>query len=288
MKGLLIVNGFLESAKLSSIYDMLKSSANKLSMELECVRSSDLLHEYSHLKKLSCDFVLFWDKDVLLSEMLEDCGFPVFNSSSAVFLCDNKAYTAKALGKFGVNTPKTFASPMTFEGVGYTDISFARRTAEMLHYPLILKEAYGSFGQQVYMINNENELCEKIASLAAKPFIMQEAIKSSFGRDVRVNVVGDKVICSMLRYSVNGDFRSNISNGGQMEAYSATEEQCAAALSACRALGLDFAGVDVMFGKDGEAVVCEVNSNPHFLSSYQCTGVDLSYHILKYIKDKLQ
>jgi ribosomal protein S6--L-glutamate ligase/gamma-F420-2:alpha-L-glutamate ligase len=61
-----------------------------------------------------------------------------------------------------------------------------------------------------------------------------------------------------------------------------TEEMKNAALTACEAIGLDFAGVDVLYGKYGP-IVCEVNSNPHFKSSLECTGVDMSEEIMDYI-----
>ena len=60
-----------------------------------------------------------------------------------------------------------------------------------------------------------------------------------------------------------------------------------AAITAVKAIGLDFAGVDVLFGKDGP-VVCEVNSNPHFKSSLECTGIDMSEKILDYIVEKMR
>ena len=61
----------------------------------------------------------------------------------------------------------------------------------------------------------------------------------------------------------------------------------AAAIKAAEVIGLDFAGVDVLFGKDGP-VVCEVNSNPHFKSSLECTGVDMSEEIMDYIVEKMR
>jgi ribosomal protein S6--L-glutamate ligase/gamma-F420-2:alpha-L-glutamate ligase len=60
-----------------------------------------------------------------------------------------------------------------------------------------------------------------------------------------------------------------------------------AAIDAAMAIGLDFAGVDVLFGKDGP-IVCEVNSNPHFKSSLECTGVDMSEKIIEYITEKMK
>ena len=59
------------------------------------------------------------------------------------------------------------------------------------------------------------------------------------------------------------------------------------ALLACEALGLDFAGVDVLFGEDGKPLVCEVNSNPHFKSTLDYTGVDVALEIVRCIKGAL-
>ena len=58
------------------------------------------------------------------------------------------------------------------------------------------------------------------------------------------------------------------------------------ALKVCRELKLDFAGVDIMFGKQGEPVLCEVNSNAHFKNIYDCTGVNVADEIMEYILNK--
>lgn len=59
------------------------------------------------------------------------------------------------------------------------------------------------------------------------------------------------------------------------------------ALRAVEALGLDFAGVDVLFGKNGP-LVCEVNSNAHFKTTLECTGVNMADAIMSHIKRKLE
>ncbi|MFW5676022.1 MAG: ATP-grasp domain-containing protein, partial [Acetivibrio ethanolgignens] len=68
-----------------------------------------------------------------------------------------------------------------------------------------------------------------------------------------------------------------------MKAYEPTEEEKRLAVRACQALGLDFAGVDILFGEAGP-VVCEVNSNAHFKNIYDCTGVNVAEHILGSLK----
>ena len=151
---------------------------------------------------------------------------------------------------------------------------------------MIIKEAYGSFGAQVYLVNTLDEAEKIITSLGHKDFIMQEFISESKGRDVRVNVVGGQVVSAMERYNEN-DFRSNITNGGKMRKINLSEDMKDAAIKATEAIGLDFAGVDILFGKDGP-VVCEVNSNPHFKSSLECTGVDMSEKIMDYITEQIK
>ena len=112
---------------------------------------------------------------------------------------------------------------------------------------------------------------------------MQEYVESSKGKDVRIHVVGGKVVTAMERVNEN-DFRANITNGGSMKKYTPTKEQEKMAVKVCEKLKLDFAGVDIMFGKEGEPVLCEVNSNAHFKNIYDCTKVNVADEIMKFIK----
>jgi len=286
-KGILVINNFYGGAKMEEIVSFLSESALKNEIELEVRKSGELLHNCESLSKLSCDFVLFWDKDVVLAKMLENAGIRVFNSSKAIENCDNKALTYIELVKNGIRTPKTIAAPLTFEGVGYNNRDFVNDAVKELGLPVVVKEFYGSFGQQVYLAGSIEELNELIDRFGCKGFLFQEYISASHGTDIRINVVGGKVISCMQRYSVTGDFRSNISNGGLMKDCIITRRQEEAAIEACKALELDFAGVDVLTDENNEPLICEVNSNPHFKSSIDCTGIDVSYYIMKYIQEEI-
>ena len=287
MKGWLIVNGFVDSGKFHELYGYLSASAKKRGIELE-IKTSDSFAVPVGEKICVADhpdFALFWDKDVVLAHRLEGEGIRLFNSARAIEICDSKILTALALsGK--VRTPKTVISPKTFEGVGYNSMKFVENATRVVGLPMIIKEAYGSFGAQVYLVNTLDEAEKIITSLGHKDFIMQEFISESKGRDVRVNVVGGEVVSAMERYNEN-DFRSNITNGGKMRKINLSEDMKDAAIKATEAIGLDFAGVDILFGKDGP-VVCEVNSNPHFKSSLECTGVDMSEKIMDYITEQIK
>jgi ribosomal protein S6--L-glutamate ligase len=158
---------------------------------------------------------------------------------------------------------------------------------KVLSWPIIIKECFGSFGQQVYLVYNKQELKDIVTNIGAKPMLFQEFIQSSKGKDLRLQVVGSQVVAAMYRYSDNGDFRANITGGGKMKAYEPTQRQIDLAVESCKILGLDFAGVDILFGKDKEPIICEVNSNAHFKNIYDCTGVNVADSILAYIIKRL-
>lgn len=288
-KGWLIVNAFLTAEKYATMYALLQSAASKLGVSLVLKTTADLTcavgDEASLFIENKPDFVLFWDKDVSLARRLEKTDVPLFNSATAIEVCDNKIMTAERLQQAGVPTPDTVIAPKTFENIGYSDFHFLKKAGERLGYPMVIKEAYGSFGAQVYLAETEEQAKQILQKIGHKDCLMQRFIGESAGRDIRVNVVGDKVVCAMLRENEN-DFRSNISGGGKASAVTLTEEQEKLAIDACKALSLDFAGVDILLGRDKD-LVCEVNSNPHFKSALDCTGVDVSECILRYIKGRI-
>lgn len=290
MQGWLIVNGYLKSEKFEEIYRWLIDAAEKEGMQLRKIPNDQLdsilpANPQETDWASRPDFVLFWDKDVKLARLLEREGFRVFNSAEGIEACDDKALTFIKLKNKNIEMPKTFIAPMTFDKE-YKDYTFVLQVQGSLGYPMVIKENKGSFGEQVYLVENYYDAVEKIKSIGHDEFIMQEYIESSKGRDVRIHVVGDRVVTAMERRNEN-DFRANVTNGGKMKMYTPTKEQEDMAVAVCRELGLDFAGVDIMFGKENEPILCEVNSNAHFKNIFDCTGVNVAEHIMKYIKEKI-
>lgn len=280
--GWLIVNHFLNGKKYTEIYDFLRKAAEKKGVSLELKTGAELMHEVAEEMPELPDFALFWDKDIRLAKALEGRGLRLFNSALAVELCDDKSLTHLALsGKAPM--PKTIVAPMTFPAVGYSDLSFVKTAGEMLGFPMVIKECFGSFGGQVYLVKTLSEAEETVKKLSGIPFIFQAYIKSSHGHDVRLQVVGETVVAAMERNSQNGDFRANITAGGTMKPYTPSKEMADLAVDVCRALGLDFAGVDFLFGEGGEPVLCEVNSNAHFKNLFDCTGVNVADNIIDHV-----
>ncbi len=311
-KAILVTNAFLHSNKFAEHYIWLEKAAMNHGITLELWENSELMCGYGMddekalRDRLSgVSFVIYWDKDILLGQKLSDiCSeldIPVYNSIDSIYICDNKAETYHRLWQWN-NTHRdeqiplipTIVAPMTYTNIGYTSHDFVENIVQKLGLPLIIKECYGSFGAQVYKADTYDEAVKLTKKLAGKPIIYQKYIEKSSGRDIRLQVVGNQVVAAMYRYSTDGDFRANITNGGSMKKYIPSEKECHIALLTAKALGLDFAGIDMLFsdcGPDegGRAdIVCEVNSNAHFKNIHTCTGVNVAEEIIKYLVSKMR
>lgn len=294
MTGWLIINGFLRSEKFDDLYRLLDAAFRAKGASLTVFPNTAFANPAGEPPLptltplgMAClpDFVIFWDKDIALARRFEDAGLPVFNSSAAIACCDDKIQTALALTRRKVPTPRTVFAPRTFEGVGRDSLEFLQVAAGTLKLPMAIKEACGSFGQQVYLAQTMDEAQDIVRRIGHKDFLMQEFIDTSRGQDLRVNVVGDEVVAAMRRFNAT-DFRSNVTLGGGTEPVAPTPVQREAALAACKAVGADFAGVDILFGPNGAPLVCEVNSNPHFRSTLDCTGVNMADSVAAYVLNR--
>ncbi|MEG0048582.1 MAG: RimK family alpha-L-glutamate ligase [Clostridia bacterium] len=288
IRGLLVVNAFLRTTKFDDIYLTLLASAKECGMDLDVHTNAELccVVDTPKFQPERYHFVLFWDKDVQLAAQLSARGLRIFNTPNSILQCDDKALTYLCLKEAGIPTPRTLLAPKTFANIGYTSLAFVEEAAQALGLPLVLKECFGSFGQQVYLFHNVEDLKQKVKSLAGTPMLFQELIKESFGRDARLNFVGGRMVAAMLRTATDGDFRSNLTRGGSMASYTPSPAEEALALRAVHCLGLDFAGVDVLFGQNGP-LICEVNSNAHFKTTLECTGVNMATEIMKHIAKQI-
>ena len=205
MKAWLIVNAFLQREKFDEIHRWLCEAGRRKNVDISIKTNKELLSLCTngglHILPMlaSVDFVLFWDKDVLLAKTLEALGVKVFNSSHAIQVCDDKTLTHFYLAKEQIPMPKTIFAPMTYANIGYTSLDFVTVAIEQLGLPVVIKESFGSFGQQVYLAKTKEEVFSFVKKLEGKSFLFQEYIAASNGRDVRLQVVGNQVVAAMER-----------------------------------------------------------------------------------------
>lgn len=289
LTGWIIYNGSLQSDKFLDFANMLHKAAIKKLHSAKIVKNNELLSllhsDFSLLQKLDNelpDYVIFTDKDIYLANQLELLGIRTFNSAGAIAISDDKIATYQRLTQNRLPIPKTIVAPKVFGTIAIAEAIDLTSVVDMLGLPLIVKEAFGSFGEQVYLIETMEQLQKKVNELAGKPFMFQEFISTSYGRDLRLHVVGKQVVAAMKRTSKH-DFRANITAGGTMESYHPSALENELAIAASKAIGADFAGVDILFGTENQPIICEVNSNAHIRNMYDCTNINVADYIIDYI-----
>lgn len=296
LTGWVVYNGNLESNAFLDFANMIEEAGKRKSIPIRKFKNNDLL-AYLSDKRLDVisnkrdlnlpDFIVFTDKDIYLARQLEFLGVRLFNSSNSIETSDDKMKSYQLLANNKLPIPKTIFSPKIYVHHKNIDYQFINRIIDELSLPLIIKESFGSFGEQVYLVNSKEELLRIVHKLADRPLLFQEFISSSYGKDLRLQVVGDKVVAAMLRSS-SKDFRANITAGGSMVPYEPTEEEKELAIAAAKAVEADYAGVDLLFGPAGKPIVCEINANAHIRNLYNCTGINAADYIISHIKNTLK
>ena len=211
----------------------------------------------------------------------ERMGVPVINSSEAIDNVKDKLYTHQILAQSNLDIPNTMLLKHPI------DIDFVEKN---IGFPVIVKKISGSYGRGVFLCENKKQLNQLVtmAELTKKSYdiIIQEFVKDTWGKDLRVFVVNNKVVGCMMRQSTDDDFRANLSRGGEGFPYEVNEQIEWLSSEASKALGLDIAGVDLLF-QNGGYKICEVNSNPGFEGMENFTKKNIAGEIVTFIKLKL-
>ncbi len=212
------------------------------------------------------------DLYISLIEQMEMAGVLLFNKYEAILKTKNKIKTMQILDHYGIAIPKTV--------VVRRSVDLSQAVKLVGGFPLIVKQPVGSFGVGVTIVESMRAL--KSFLLWDQPmYLLQEFVKYSRGKDLRVFVVNGKIVGSMMRAAKRGEFRSNIELGGIGKPVEITEEEASLALRSIQALDLSYGGVDIIRSKSGP-VVLEVNSNPGFKELEKSTGVNIAASIIDY------
>ncbi len=220
----------------------------------------------------------FIELHIALIKQMEMAGMLVFNKHSSIIKAKNKIKTMQVLDHYRIPIPKTV--------VVHRQEDLANAAKLVGGFPLIVKEPVGSFGVGVTIFESMRAL--KSALMWDKPmYLLQQYVKYSKGKDIRVFVVNGKVVGSFMRSARRGEFRSNIKLGGKGKTIEITEEEASIALRSVQALDLNYGGVDIMRGKDGP-VVLEVNSNPGFMELESVTGIDVASFLIEHAEELVE
>lgn len=286
-KGLIVINGYALADGIKNQVSRLKEEFSLRNVPIDIMKNNEVLAYIENgdirCKLLNYDFVLYLDKDRYVAELLERSGFRLFNSMKAITECDDKMLTHIKLSNSGINMPTTISSTLCYRDNGNRD--YLRDVEKFLGFPLIVKENYGSLGKQVYLVKNHAELEEIENKLIHIPHIFQKFISSSKGKDYRLIVIGHRVVAYMKRENKNS-YLSNLATGGKASKVSLPNEYLKMAEKASKILNLDYCGVDILEGENGEPILSEVNSNAFYEGIEKTTGVNVAGCYVDYILNK--
>ncbi|MPR32377.1 ATP-grasp domain-containing protein [Salmonirosea aquatica] len=218
-------------------------------------------------------------KTVFLEHLHRNLGMYSPQTSESIKIASNKILTTLRLSQAGIKTPKTVWAKAPVH-VDY----IIKKMMEGL--PVICKTVYGSQGAGVSILETARTANTVLESFFKSEINvkLQRYIEGG-SKDIRAIVVGEKVVVAMERTANKGDFRANISKGGSGQKIELSEQDKSICVKSAKALGMEFAGVDLMKDKDGNSYVIEVNGNPG-IKIIDITGHNFFVDLVKHCKSK--
>ncbi len=212
---------------------------------------------------------------------LERLGVQTFNTSESIEVVKDKLYSHQILAQSNLPAAKTMLAKFP------VDID---RIEQHLGYPVVVKTISGSQGTGIFLSENRRSLEDLMELVSATRsnvnIILQEFIESSRGRDLRVITVGGRAVACMQRIAQDGSFKANVSRGGRAEPFDITPEIEWLSTEVSRLLGLDIAGIDLLFDGDHYRI-CEANSSPGFQGIESCLPVSVPHEVFSFVAVRL-
>ena len=201
-------------------------------------------------------------------------GVAIVNGPAAIESVADKLHTLQILTRAGLPVPRTILGKFP------VDVGLVERE---LGFPVVVKKLRGTRGAGVMLCQNRAQF-DDLANLldgatAGADFLFQEYIGASHGRDVRLLIIGGKLVAAMERQATDGGFKSNISLGGVAKRFNPSHAMAQLGVDVARELKLDVAGVDILFAGDGSYRICEANSSPGFQGLEQACRVNVPEHV---------
>lgn len=209
---------------------------------------------------------------------VEAAGVPVLNPPRAVETAVDKYLSLARLEAAGLAVPPTWAGESAREALAAFD---------QLGGDVVVKPLFGSEGRGLIRVSHP-ELARRILFALERvgAVLYLQAFVRHPGHDLRVFVLGGRVLGSIRRHAPEGDWRTNVAVGGRAERAGLDPDAEAIAIRAARAVGAVMAGVDLVEDLDrGRLVVLEVNAVPGWKALGATTGVDVAAAILDHLRE---
>ncbi|EQC43986.1 30S ribosomal protein S6--L-glutamate ligase [Bacteriovorax sp. Seq25_V] len=261
------------------VIDPLRCYMNISSRKPEVHYKGRILNEFDAVIPRIGASITFYGAAVL--RQFEMGGTYVLNSSVALLKSRDKLKSLQHMSKYDIGMPvscfahSTQATEDLIDSVGGA--------------PLIIKVLEGTQGKGVVLAESKKAAESVIDMLRGLDvhFLVQQYIAESKGADVRCFVIKDKVVATMKRQGVDGEFRSNLHCGGVAEKTKISPDERATAIKAAKVMGLKVAGVDLIRSNNGPLVL-EVNSSPGLEGIEKTTGKNVAGLIIEHIEKEVE
>ncbi len=203
---------------------------------------------------------------------LEERGIPVINSPRAIERTVDKLWTTALLAHAGLPVPETVVCEHPDEAMA----------AFRALGDVIVKPLFGSMGLGMVRVSDEEMAFRVFRTLETlrSVYYLQRAIDHD-GCDVRAFVVGGRVIGAIERTAPG--WKTNLARGGRARAVTLPAARVESALAAAKAVGADYAGVDLLPARDGTTYVVEVNGIPGWRGLQEATSSDVAGAIVEHL-----
>jgi len=211
-------------------------------------------------------------KRISMMEHLEFSSTHVINPTYAYRKVKDKYSMSYTLAKAGLPIPKTYITEMA---------NWAYRVSQdfsqIVYKPIVGALGFGSMKfDDSDMAFNAFKTLERLGH----PLYIQEYLDKP-SRDIRVFVIGDRVLASIYRVAPLGKWKTNVAQGSQAKTVKLSDELRKISLKAVKAVGLLYAGVDIIETSNGP-VILEVNGSPSWQGLQQATGINVAEHLVRF------
>ena len=243
----------------NSVYiDMYFKECEKLGIKLKLIFDDEINYHFDEKP----DFCIFRAINPQKTKELEEKGILVFNNSMISEICNDKRKTYDYIKSAGIEIMEIFSE-------------------ENKEFPCVVKADAGRGGTEVFLARNQDEYNK----INIKDKVIQRLCNNP-GRDLRVYVIGNEIIASILRTS-HTDFRSNYSLGGKAEVYPLNNEEKALVNRIISLFDFGLAGIDFIF-HDGKIIFNEIEDVVGARMLYEKTDINLVEKYLKYMISELK
>jgi len=217
------------------------------------------------------------DYALTLVRHLELSGLKMVNGFHSILLARNKFMTLQTLVEAGIPVPDSF-------WVSNKE-NFEQAVADLGGYPVVVKTPASRQGRGVVLVDSSVTAGFIMANLpvGTTGVLVQEYIPPETRRDIRAFVIGGEVAAAVELKTREGDFRSNIHQGGNGTRLTPTGDLTILSVRASGALGLQIAGIDMVIRDDGRTQVIETNYSPGFKGMEEITGIDIASRIIAFV-----